>query len=206
MSNNSNNSNNLLREIDIKYLTTSSEYEIHVKKQLDRKVNKKDKKFYRKRICNLTKELLINDEMIVNHDIKKQFDEYIQTCIDYFKTLDNNDIIQNDYNLLDVNSHDTININNNINENTLMKSQEDANNLLIRSINVKNSLDNFVIKNKIKIKKNDMILPKQKNINLRDPILKKKGIKISSKKKNIRNNYENKHTKDTTIEETQTNT
>ena len=106
---------------------------------------------------------------------------------------------------MDVNSHDTININDNINENTLMKSQEDANNLLIRSINVKNSLDNFVIKNKIKIKKNDMILPKQKNINLRDPVLKKKGIKISSKKKNIRNNYENKHTKDTTIEETQTN-
>jgi hypothetical protein len=201
MSNNSNNSNNLLREIDIKYLTNTSEYEKHVKKQIDKKINKKDKKFYKKRIYSLTKELLTNDEIIINHDIKKQFDEYIQTCIDYFKTLDNNDIIQNDYNLLNVNNNE----NDIINENTLMKSQEDANNLLIRSINVKNSLDNFVIKNKIKIKKNDMILPKQKNINLRDPILKKKGIKISSKKKNIRNNYENKHTKDTTIEETQTN-
>ena len=200
----STNSNNLLREIDIKYLTNSSEYEKHVKKQLDKKINKKDKKFYRKRICNLTKELLTNDEMIVNADIKKQFDEYTQTCIDYFKTLDNNDIIQNDYNLM---NSDNINHNqsNIISENILMKSQEDANNLLIRSININNSLDNFVIKNKIKIKKNEIILPKQKNINLRDPGLKKKGIKISSKKKNIRNNYENKHTKDTTIEETQTN-
>ena len=61
--------------------------------------------------------------------------------------------------------------------------------------------------NKIKLKKNDMILPKQKNINLRDPELKTKGIKISSKKKNIRNKYENKHKKDTsTTEETQSNT
>jgi len=206
--NNSNNFNNLLREIDIKYLTNSSEYEKHVKKQLGKKINKKDKKFYRKRICSLTKELLTNDEVIVNPDIKKQFDEYIQTCIEYFKTLDNNDIIQNDYNLMNVNNTNTTTNNGNdiMDDNVAMKSQEDANNLLIRSVNIKNSLDNFVIKNKIKIKKNDMILPKQKNINLRDPVLKNKGIKISSKKKNIRNNYENKHTKDTSIEETQTNT
>ena len=218
------NSNNLLREIDINYLTKSTEYEKYMTKQFKRKINKNDKKFYRKRICSLTKELLTNDEINVsiNPDVKKQFDEYIHTCIEYFKITDNNDIIQNDYtSLLDSNIHcdsscndvyiannsnNTNNTNENINDIVEMKSLEDANNLMIRSVNVKHSsLENFVIRNKVKIKKNDMILPKQKNINLRDPLLKNKGIKISSKKKNIRNKYENTNKKDTTIEEPQTN-
>jgi hypothetical protein len=65
-----------------------------------------------------------------------------------------------------------------------------------------NTLDGFVKIKTIKRERN-IVLPKQKVINLKDPILKKKGIaekiynpdktnKIS-KKKNVDNNYESKH-------------
>jgi hypothetical protein len=49
-----------------------------------------------------------------------------------------------------------------------------------------NSLDNFI---KIKMTKQseELIIPQQKEINLKDPILKIKGI---TKKKNIINNYD----------------
>ena len=55
----------------------------------------------------------------------------------------------------------------------------------MRKINVKqNSLDAFVKKKK---NPKEIILPKQKKINLKDPLLKNKGI---IKKKNIINKYE----------------
>ena len=55
----------------------------------------------------------------------------------------------------------------------------------------KNNLDSFVInKNK---KNENIILPIQKEIDLKNPILKNKGI---SKKKNITNIYDEKNKKD----------
>ena len=57
----------------------------------------------------------------------------------------------------------------------------------MRSVKMSNhSLDNFI---KIKMTKNieELIIPQQKEINLKDPILKIKGI---TKKKNIINNYD----------------
>ena len=51
-------------------------------------------------------------------------------------------------------------------------------------------LDNFV---KVKNVKPDVepIIPKQKDINLKDPVLKNKGILyLKKKKKNITNNYD----------------
>ena len=59
----------------------------------------KDKKFYRKRIGNLTKELLLNnppDELLP--DVTFAFEHYVKTCVHYFKIIDASDIIQNDYN------------------------------------------------------------------------------------------------------------
>jgi hypothetical protein len=66
-------------------------------------------------------------------------------------------------------------------------TEEEANTLLMRSFKIaKPSLDNFV---KIKYTKSpsEIILPKQKEINLKDPDLRNKGIR---KKKNIINKYD----------------
>jgi hypothetical protein len=156
-------------------------------------VNKKDQKFYRRRILSLTKELLYPEEaaektttptttptMTQDPNIVGLFQIYSKACIEYFKTLDKNDIIQEDYSTLtpettEMSAED-------------IKTQAEIDQLFMRSIHVKEptTLDKFV-KRSTTAPKEDPILPKQKDINLRDPALKNKGIR---KKKNITNKYE----------------
>jgi hypothetical protein len=73
-------------------------------------------------------------------------------------------------------------------------SQEEANLLLMKSIKINNSLDSFVKKTYTKAPE-EMIIPKQKDINLKDPSLKTKGVSNSLKKKNINNKYEEENKK-----------
>lgn len=163
------------------------------------KVKKKDKKFYKKRIYDLTKNLLLNQNTNdLNPSIKYAFDNYINICISHFKTIDNNDIIQNDYNGIKNNNENNDNENNN-NENNYIKNSDinnsttindnnqeiEVNNILMRNIKKIPNLDNFVKKKTVE--KDNIILPKQKNIDLKNPNLKNKGIR---KKNNIVNKYE----------------
>ena len=75
---------------------------------------------------------------------------------------------------------------NEINESTQFLKEENEK-LLMRSVKMSNnSLDNF-IKIKMTKTKKELIIPQQKEINLKDPTLKIKGI---TKKKNIINNYD----------------
>ena len=102
--------------------------------------------------------------------------------------MDTTDIIQGDYSALnlDIDAKNEINIEN-------IGSTEQANQLMMRSIKLSHPpslLDNFV---KVKNTKPQVepIIPKQKDINLKDPVLKNKGILYSKKKKkNITNNYD----------------
>jgi hypothetical protein len=145
--------------------------------------NKKDKKFYRRRIFDLTKQLLSNEKPeTLTPDIKHSFENYVNLCIEYFKALDTTDIIQGDYSNLNLDSKNEINIEN-------IGSTEEANQLMMRSVKMSHPpslLDNFV---KVKNVKPQVqpIIPIQKDINLKDPVLKNKGIR---KKKNIINNYD----------------
>ena len=67
----------------------------------------------------------------------------------------------------------------------------EADKLLMRSIKTNiHTLDKYVKKTYVK-KKDEIVLPKQKEINLKDPNLKNKGLK----KKNIDNLYEDNNTK-----------
>ena len=194
-----------LNQVTIDCLINKSQYNKYIKNEVIKTTIRKDKKFYRKRIYNLTKELLLSLEQPTNlsPDVKYAFDNYIKTCIQYFKAIDNNDIIQEDYK----------SINNDINNDTLNNildgedniiTPEEANNFLMRSVKINApSLDNFIIKTVTK-KPENIILPQQKDINLKDPALKNKGIR---KKKNITNKYdENDKTENTKNEETQIKT
>ena len=149
------------------------------------KPNKKDKKFYRRRILNLTKEMLLNtypDDLLT--DVRDSFDSYIKSCIGYFKLKDETEIMQEEYNidsLLDEITQEKLD------EDDIV-SPEDANKLMMRSIKINNySLDKFVKIKYLKTKE-DIVVPKQKEINLQSPELKKKGI---PKKKNISPTYKN---------------
>lgn len=176
--------NDFLNQVSLDYLINTKQYKIQLTNTLNKKINKKDKKFYRRRILNLTKELLSKDEseIVVSPDIKYAFDNLVKTCVHYFKILDRNDIIQEDYNKMD----DEIKEEKEISESEQILKEENEK-LLMRSVKMSNnSLDNF-IKIKMTKKTEELIIPQQKEINLKDPNLKNKGI---IKKKNIINNYD----------------
>ena len=173
---------NFINQITVDCLINKSQ-----KEKLENKANgyflKKDKKFYRRRILNLTKEMLLNsysDEVLP--DVKNAFENYVKTCIGYFKIKDEMDIIQKDY--------ETDTLLDELTANKLdeddMVTPEEADKLMMRSIKINHlPLDKFV---KIKQLKpvRPIIIPQQKEINLQDPNLKKKGI---SKKNNITKPY-----------------
>lgn len=190
-------SENYVNQVTLDCLMNKSQYNKHVANQKSRLVNKKDKKFYRKRVYNLTKELLLSKEEHENlfPDVKYAFDNFVNTCIHYFKAIDRNDIIQSDYPDYQ-NIKDSLNIGSSIPELNVenIHSQEEANLLLMKSIKINNSLDSFVKRTFTKAPE-EMIIPKQKDINLKDPSLKTKGVSNSVKKKNINNKYEEENKK-----------
>jgi hypothetical protein len=102
--------------------------------------------------------------------------------------LDKTDILQEDYQTID--NSIKIDRNNEINVDNISNTQE-ANQLMMRSIKIQepNSLEKLVKRTQTKYVK-QMILPREKDINLKDPILKNKGIR---EKKNITNKYEEKN-------------
>jgi len=181
-----------VNQVTLECLMNKDTYKKYVATKKKSVVNKKDQKFYRRRILSLTKELLYPEEAAEkptptttptttnDPNIVGLFQIYSKACIEYFKTLDKNDIIQEDYSTL-------------TSETTEMsvediKTQTEIDQQFMRSIHVKEpaTLDKFV-KRSTTAPKEAPILPKQKDINLRDPALKNKGIR---KKKNITNKYE----------------
>lgn len=183
-----------INQITLDCLINKEQFNKHINNKVNKSLNKKDKKFYRRRIFDLTKSLLINKDKPKDllPDVKYAFDIYMKSCIHYFKTIDNNDIIQDEYKDLDnLNEIMDEHLDNELFDSDLnLESKEEADKLMMRSINLKPTLDNFI--QKVKIKSEEIILPKQKEINLTDPVLKTKGIK----KKNINNKYdENKESK-----------
>ena len=149
--------------------------------------SKKDKKFYKKRIYDLTKSLLNNElPPVIFPEVLCAFDNYVKTCIKYFKVLDTSDIIQEDYIGMDEEQDEEQDDDvNKIIENVQDNSHDK---LMMRSIKITepNALEKLV-KRTITKKEVEPIIPQQKDINLKDPILKNKGIR---KKKNITNKYD----------------
>jgi hypothetical protein len=179
-----------VNQVTLECLMNKDTYKKYVATKKKSVVNKKDQKFYRRRILSLTKELLYPEEATEKStttttstndpNIVGLFQIYSKACIEYFKTLDKNDIIQEDYSSLtpetaEMSAED-------------IKTQAEIDQQFMRSIHVKEptTLDKFV-KRSTTAPKETPILPKQKDINLRDPALKNKGIR---KKKNITNKYE----------------
>ena len=184
-----------VNQVTLECLMNKDTYKKYVATKKKSVVNKKDQKFYRRRILSLTKELLYPEEAttpeksttptpattINDPNIIGLFQIYSKACIEYFKSLDKNDIIQEDYSTLTTTGTGEMSPED-------IKTQAEIDQQFMRSIHVKEAttLDKFV-KRSTTAPKEDPILPKQKDINLRDPALKNKGIR---KKKNITNKYE----------------
>lgn len=185
-------SESLINQITLDYLINKDLYAKCITKQVVHENNKKDKRFYRKRISSLIKELLLGESPEnVTPDVKYAFDNFAKTCIQYFKTIDSTDIIQEDYTAII--EHENLAKLDHILGATDELNQADANQLMMRSINIASlTMDNFITKTNI-TQLDKIVLPKERNINLTDPLLKKKGIKSKNKnqkKKNINSKYE----------------
>jgi len=178
---------NTISEFTLECLMNKSQYEKYLNQvkgiPTSKTVNKKEKKFYKRRIFDLTKQLLNNEKPeMMFPDVSSAFDLYAKVCIEYFKALDKTDIIQSDY--------DGFVEDDAIGSNTLSESEQvELNKLLMRSIKITepNALEKLVKRTTTKICQKAPVIPIQKDINLKDPILKNKGIR---KKNNINNKYE----------------
>jgi hypothetical protein len=201
------NTFDVVNYITLEMMSNNDSYTKYLKRnKLDHDaVLKKEKKFYRKRIIALTKDILFNNvnananvpavvpcestttTLIVQPDIPKvddviisAFNTFARLCISHFKFKDTMDTIQYEYKDMnqetcpvgDVHNDDgdgDQDMSNNINEaNKLCMKQTDKKIL---------TLDNYVIKTSAP--KKEMMLPKTKNVNLKDPKFKKKDIKGS---------------------------
>jgi hypothetical protein len=131
-----------------------------------------DIKFYRKRICQLSKDMCKG--IYINDSLKPAFLNYTTALIYYLKQLDEKDILQSEYDDLVDNS---VSIETDI---SMDICNNDFDKLLINIPKPVNNLDNFI--KKINVNVQDKILPQKKITNTKDPILKTKGLK----KKNLK--------------------
>jgi hypothetical protein len=189
-------SDKLISNITLECMMNKELYSKYLDNNLEikKKYKEKDKKFYKKRIIEITKRLLNNDSLeIENPGLVFSFDNFIASCIQYFKIIDKTDIIQQEYNDLDL-----------IVENPTVIPDENKdilivdNKYIMYNLEKENTLDNFVIK--VKKEEKPKIFPKKRDINLRDPKLKNKGIQ---KKENITTIYDTE-TKCNLVEEQKT--
>ena len=132
----------------------------------------KDMQFYRKRIVQITKDLIRNKEK--NEDIKRVFKIYSQELIRHFKFTDKKDIIQEDYQNLGENNKKRVKVDFEL---------EEQNKLMMREKNgkEKSTIESYIdvkIKNKKTYKP---YIPQKKIINITMDDLQNKGVKNKSK-------------------------
>jgi len=165
-------SQSLVDQITLDCLLNKTAMGKHVMKQREKQIDKEDFKFYRKRIFNLFKDVINNaGPNDLSPDVKYAYDTFIKSTIHYFKVLDNNDLIQEDYKDI-VNEFDDTN-----NDIDSSCNFIETDKLMMRSVKMDiPTLDKYV-KRKVTKKNKEIILPKQKEINLLDPQFQTKGLK-----------------------------
>lgn len=188
--------NESINQITLDCLVNRELYDNMIKSSEVKKDNEKEIKFYRKRIYDLVKRLLNSnkeDRESATPDINYAFSNFVKTSINYFKTIDKQDILQKDY--------ENITEETNTNNDTFVEEREEDmnkyNEYIMKKITMPEektkitSMDNFVIR---KQTEEIMFYPQKREFNLKDESLKNKGIKKKEKKekKNINNKYDNK--------------
>lgn len=173
---------NMINLITLEYLSNTKQYDRYMKTHTT-EIQKQlalDKKFYRKRITQLTKNLLQDKDEEVSNSLRKAFNCYLEECINYFKTTDTVDLLQDEYK--DLSTFETVSDNTNT---TVSDFDLDTiNSCILKQEPKSNKIEDCLNIKKIKGVKNDkMIIPKKRNINIKNPQLKRKGLKKKSKNK-----------------------
>jgi hypothetical protein len=148
----------------------------HVMKQMEKQINKEEFLFYRKRIFNLFKELISNSgPEDLSPDVKYAYDTFIKSTIQYFKIIDNNDLLQEEYK--DVEFPNELYVDDIVID--ISSNSMEADKLMMRSVKMDlPTLDKYV-KRPTKKKPDNIILPKSREVDITNPELKNKGLKYT---------------------------
>lgn len=128
---------------------------------------RRDARFYRKRISELTKRLLRGET--AGEELQSAYNAYVDTAIAHFKMLDRKDILQGEYEGLSGSTEAPSNL------------QEggdvlrEANSELTRPRPATSTLDSFVVSSRERTRQSEA--PRIRSIDLRDPRLRTKGLK-----------------------------
>lgn len=196
----------IINQITLDCLLNKEQYTKYFNNTMQRtsESNKRDRKFYKRRILQITKDMLASVDTgtttntgttnVIPSDMLFAFDKFTKTCISYFKMIDKTDILQTDY-VLD---EQPITKTDELDEPPTFLLEETAQ-LLKRTVMVeKITMDQFVKRTQT-VPANPQIIPLKREINLKNPDLRNKGIR---KKKNVELIYddknETKEEKDTT--------
>lgn len=165
-----------VNQVTLDCLLNKELYNSQVRGKQAKQLNKEEQRFYRKRTLNLFKEMINkNSPENLFPDVKYAYDNFVNAAVNYFKTIDNSDIIQAEYVGLDPPVDKTGSAPIDCSANSA--SSLDADMCMMRSIKMETpTLDKYVIRTRTK-KKSEVLLPQQKDINLHDPELKTKGLK-----------------------------
>lgn len=185
-----NNKIDSVNYITLEIMANSETYNKYLKKNnLDHDtVLKSEKKFYRKRISAMVKDILYNNlnnnsDCPVNDVIINAFNTFARLCVSHFKFKDTMDNIQGDYKGMVLDNKPDVELGM---DNTEGWSIDEANKLFMKQVDKKViTMDNFVTKTSPP--QDEMIIPQTKELNLKDPKYKKKDIKKGFTKNKIGN-------------------
>ena len=189
---------NDIDNITLQYFTNKSQYDSLLKRKgvsVD-SIYLNEKKFYKKRILDLTKKAFRN-EVDDNH-IKNTFENYVRTCIHYLKFSDKKDIYQEQYDGMNVVDKEKEKDKDNDDLDCISDiSYNNVDYIMGKSAEIKKcNLDSFIINKNKNSKGISCILPQKPKVNIKSSEYKTKGI--VQKKKNITNKYDDqKETKTT---------
>jgi len=166
-----------------------------------------ERKFYRRRIIDTTKEMLRDSKYINDGTVTNAFNAYINACIMHFKFIDLADTIQQDYSNLSVSatltkiddeSEDTATSIMKMNKMCFNPKVEESKSVKIRTTQA-NAIERLFVSKPITIDQpepkmeteainipnvNNSVIPRTKDINIKDNQFKTKGIKPKTKLKN----------------------
>ena len=165
-------SENFIHRATMDYMMNPSYYsnckDMHNDKNMDDVPTLEDKKFYKKRILTVTRELFKPNEHPTH--LKILHEGYINYLIEYLKMIDTKDILQEEYEgMADQDTSDGMK------DCSFVNADEYIYNIKPPHI----TMDDFVTK-KTPIKEAES-LPQKKNINLKDPVLRTKGVRKKNK-------------------------
>ena len=164
--------------IDLLYLTNQSfvdKYNQKIGTSVHTVTLKKDILFYRKRILQTTKDLLRDNS--INSNVDSSFYQYVQELIKYYKFIDKKDIIQEEYKNLKEKPKKEVNTNFKLSENNKIMSRETK-----KHIKTIKDYIPIVVRTK---KKKKRTYPKKKEIDIKDPIFRIKGLEKEKSKQFI---------------------